>query len=283
MRGLQQASRRQRGHGEEQPRQRHPGRRTEHRPGLLQQPRPSQLTFCRTRRRHGQHRQHHRRPWSRSGDGLRHRFRPSRPPGPAVLIGRQTLQPLTDRELRYPQPLPDPGQRFPGRTPRHHLRRHLIGDLAGPPRAGPGRHQPGHPAVGPRLTPPPHSDRANPEPGRHLNHRRRPTLDQLHRRQPPTRLVTVIPRIRQVPVQEDPTPVGVLHQHHSRADLHPHDRGDGQGRLSSHQRHHPTPNPQPNPFSNYIGFRVQKQPSHHPKPLAKHQSPNHTQPLCQEP
>ncbi len=164
--------------------------------------------------------------------------------GHDVGLGGGSLQPLTDRELRHPQRQADLFQGFPRRPEGDHPGHQLTGHLRRPFRARLARHQPGDPARGVLLPPPPQRHRARPEPGGHIHRGSHLQLDQLHRRQPAARLITGIPGIHQHAVHEHPATLAVLNQNGGRADTHPHDRGHRQRRLSSHDRHHPTPKPE---------------------------------------
>ena len=183
--GLQQTGLLQGGQRQQQPGQRVPGTRGEGRLGALaEQPPPGQRPLPVPGHRIRQH-----------GKQLARGRRLAVPPARhAVLAARpDPAQRAADGERRHPGRGRDPPQRLaagvqlgdPGRQPGRELRRAL--------RPAARRDQPGHPARGHRLVPPPDGGRVHPECLRHLPLRRGPQPDQLHRGQPAARLVPAIP------------------------------------------------------------------------------------------
>ena len=158
--------------------------------------------------------------------------------------GRHPAQRVAHGERRHPGRGGDLAQGRPRRVqfpdPRCQLRRQLGGPLRAPPRGD----QTGHPARGQRLIPPPHRDRIHPERRRGLRLANRPQPDQLHRRQPPARLIPRIPGKDGQPVhRHQPATAVAGDQSHSGRDLGSPGGQQRQGQLGKHPCHHPPARP----------------------------------------
>ena len=167
-RGIQQAAALQRRQRQQQPGQRIPRARSEHRDSALpQQPPPGQHPLPVPRHRIRQHRNRRARalltvPGVQARavfGGAGHRVLP---------CGRHPPERVAHAERRHPGRRGDLPQGRPCRVQLRDPRCQLRGQLRGPLRAPPGRHQPGHPARGQRLIPPPDRARVHPERLRHL-------------------------------------------------------------------------------------------------------------------
>ena len=237
---IQQAGALQGGQRQQQPGQRIPRARGEHRDGALaQQTPPGQRPFPLPGHRVRQHR------------NQRVRVRVTIPAVPDRALcsgdavcrgrpaGRYPAQRVARAERRHPGRRGDLPQGRPRRIQPGDPPRQLRGQLRGPLRAPPRGDQPGHPARGQRLIPPPDGGRVHPERLRHLTLRGGPQPDQLHRRQPPARLIARIPREGSQPVHDHQAAVLAGQQAHARGDLR---RPGGQQRerqLAEHTSHHP--------------------------------------------
>ena len=251
---FQQASAAERGQRQQQARQRVAGAGDEDRDGALaEQPEPGQRPLPVPARRIRQHRQQlpARRPALSSGflsggsSGLISGRLPASggllPGGALARRGRAgRAQRVADRRLRHPGRGGDLslGPALPVQLPDP--RRHLRSQLRRPPRALPGRDQARHPAAGQRPVPPPHGHRDHPERARHPHLGRGVQLHQLHRGQPPARLVPGVPRERRQPVHpHHAAAIGAVHHAHARRDLLGVPGQQRQRRLSQHPRHYP--------------------------------------------
>ena len=227
----------QRGQRQQQPGQRIPGPGNEHRFGALaQQTPPGQRPLPVPWHRIRQHRD--RRAWAlviisgnQAGAACGRR-------GPPAC--RHPAQRVAHAERRHPGRRGDLAQSRPRRIqfpdPRGQLRRQLRGALRSPPR----RDQPGHPARGQRLIPPPHRDRVHPERRRGLRLADRAQPDQLHRGQPPARLIPAIPGERGQPVhRHQPAAILAGDQPDPGRDLRSPGGQQRQGQLGEHPCHHP--------------------------------------------
>ena len=273
----EQASRLQGGQREQQPGQRVPGAGREHRPGALAEQAPAgQRPLSVPPHRVRQH---------------RNRLVPVLPsprlPGAdggriAGTGGGHPAERAADAERQHPgrrRDLPQrlaPGIQVP--DPGHRLRRQL-GRL---PRAAAGWHQPGHPAAGQRPIPPPDRGRVHPEPLRHLGLRRGPQPDQLHRGQPPARLVGGVPGERGQPVHGHQPAVRPGHQPDARGDLLRPGGQQRQHRLGEHATHHP-PHPRgPESCNNFLTYQACGRSATRRKMQISPAQPSRTQALCQE-
>ena len=250
---LQQPGRFQRGQRQQQPGQRIPGARGEHRLGALaQQPPPGQRPLAVTGNRVRQHRNRRARALfivSRDQAGAA-RGGPGRRAPPA---GRHPAQRVAHAERRHPRRRGDLAQGRPRRVQFPDPRCQLRGQLRGPLRAPPGRDQPGHPARRQRLIPPPHRDRVHPERRRGLRLADRAQPDQLHRGQPPARLIPGIPGKGGQPVhRHQPATIIAGDQPDPGRDLGSPGGQQRQRKLGEHPCHHPPHPARPCHCINYL-------------------------------
>jgi len=162
-----------------------------------------------------------------------------------VAGGRRALaarrQGPTDAGLADPDRGGDRPQRRPAAAATADIGDHFLAQPRGAFRTTFARHQRGHPDIGHCPLPAPQGLGGDPETRRDSHGPR--TLDphQLHRGQPPTQIITGVPREDQLTADEDPPPGLVLHQTGHQPYL---DRARGhqsQGQLSRHDRHRPLP------------------------------------------
>ena len=119
----------------------------------------------------------------------------------------------------------------PRRQPGRQLRRAL--------RPAVSRDHPGHTAAGRRPVPPPDRGRVHAERLRYLALGRRPQPDQLHRGQPPPRLIAGAPGEGSQPVHDHQPAVFPGKQAHARGDLGRPGRQQRERKLAEHTSHHP--------------------------------------------
>jgi hypothetical protein len=156
--------------------------------------------------------------------------------------GRDGAQRGAHRERRHPAPRGDGRLRQSLPAQLADLLRQLRGQLRRPPRALALGQQPGQPVPPVGVRPPPHRHRVGPEPGRDLLLRRRLQFRQLHRRQPPRRIVPRLPAERRHPVHPHRAgPVVPGRQPHPRRDLGGPLRQPRQRSLHQPHRHHAPP------------------------------------------
>ena len=173
--------------------------------------------------------------------------------GPA-LHGAGGAQHVAHRCLRHPGRGGDGGlaHPLPVQLPDlRHRRRRQPGGALRPLRAG---DQGRDPAARQVLPPPPQGQRDHPEPGRHLRLPRGLQLPQLHRRQPPRRLVPRVPRERGQPVHPDhAAAVRAVHHASPRRELPGVPGQQRQRQLGQHPGHDPTSVSGSKPFINFCG------------------------------
>ena len=238
----QQAGALQRRQRQQQPGQRIPRTRGEHRDGALaQQPPPGQRPLPIAGHRIRQHRNH-----SALARVIVARARPRcRRPCRGPPDGRHPAQRVAHAERRHPGRRGDLAAGRPRRIQPGIRAASSGGQLRGPLRAPPGRDQPGHPARRQRLIPPPHRDRVHPERRRGLRLADRAQPDQLHRGQPPARLIPGIPGKGGQPVhRHQPATAVAGDQPDPGRDLGSPGGQQRQRELGEHPRHHP-PHPGP--------------------------------------
>ena len=265
-RSVQQAGALQRGQRQQQPGQRIPRAGSEHRHGALaQQTPPGQHPLGVPRHRVGQHRNRALACVIVPGVQARAIFGG---PGSGPPARHHPAQRVAHAERGHPGRRSDLAQGRPRRIqfpdPRRQLRRQLGGPLRAPPRGD----QPGHPARRQRLIPPPHRDRIHPERRRGLRLADRPQPDQLHRRQPPARLIPRIPGERGQPVhRHQPATAGASDQPDPGRDLGSPGGQQRQRQLGQHPCHHP---PHPGRPCHCINF-LRNRPAQTPRHAGKHQ------------
>ncbi len=152
---------------------------------------------------------------------------------------RAAPQGVADAGHRHPRHRRDLGQGLAGRVqpadPRHHLR----GQPRRPLRPLARRDQPGHPTLGQRLVPPPHGDRVHPERLRDLRLAGRPQPHQLHRGQPPARLIPGVPGEGGQPMHQHQPARLAGHHTHPRGDLSRAGEQQRERQLGQHRGHYP--------------------------------------------
>ena len=260
--GIQQPGALQGGQRQQQPGQRIPGARGEYRDGALaQQTPPGQRPLGLPRHRIRQHRDHKAlacvivpRDQGRAAFGGAGRGPPA---------GRHPAQRVAHAERRHPSRRRDLAQGRPRPIQVPDPRCQLRGQLRGPLRAPPQGHQPGHPACRQRLIPPPHRDRVHPERRRGPRLADRPQPDQLHRRQPPPRLIPGVPGKRGQPVhRHQPAAIIAGHQPDPGRDLCSPGGQQRQRKLGKHPCHPPPHPARPCHCINFLRNRPARTPRH---------------------
>ena len=270
--GIQQAGALQGRQRQQQSSQRIPGTGGEHRLGALaEQPPPGQRPLPVPGNRVRQHRNRRARalvivPRDQAGavcDGTGRRVLPA---------GGDPAQRVAHAERRHPGRRGDLAQGRPRRVQFPDPRCQLRGQLRGPLRAPPRGNQPGHPARRQRLIPPPHRDRIHPERRRGLRLADRPQPDQLHRRQPPARVIPRIPGERGQPVhRHQPAAIIASDQPDPRRELGGPGGQQRQRQLGQHPRHHPPHPTWPCHCINFLRKGSAKTPRHAGKRTEKKQ------------
>ena len=185
------------GQRQQQPGQRIPRSRGEHRRGALpEQPEPGQRPLAVPRHRVRQHRQLILRPGGLPAGAAV--FPPSAPSGAPGAGRRAGTRPSAVRTANVDTPVAAAiaACDFPAAASSPILCVSSGVSFDGPLRPALARHQPGQPAAPVPVQPPPQRHDADPERVRDLLLRRRLQLRQLHRRQPAARLVPAVPAER---------------------------------------------------------------------------------------